>query len=649
MSVHLLHKNTFRGNVKPRPDQLQYGELGLQYHHGQVALWTKDSDGEVVRIAYADDPDAVPPELYGYATEQWVLDQNYLTIDDLPEPPEEINLDGYATEEWVNEQSFVSEAPADSRQYIRIDETWQEVDFTNAGIPEPNDDGLVYGRKYIGGVGTWELIESVSLDGLQEQIDQEVKDREDGDQALAELIEQEKQYRVEGDADLQSQIDALETGNASLHIQDDPPKNPKVGMFWLDSTRMEVRVYYDDGVDSQQWVPVSISYGGVQEGPDGGGEDYNDAEIRALLQNETEARINADDALDARVTQNESDIAALQAGGGGGFSGDYDDLTNKPDLTEYAKTDDLADVATSGSYNDLADTPSIPTATSELTNDSGFLTANYTGDAEITGTLTATAFVGDGSGLTGLPTGGGGFSGDYDDLTNKPDLTAYAETSYVDSADNALNGLIAANTQALEDLADVASSGSYGDLTDTPAIPKNTSDLTNDSGFLTDSHTGDAEITGTLTATSFVGDGSGLTGLPSGGASDLAGLSDVNLNDPKDGNVLSYAGGQWVNSAAPPADISGSSISALNDVETAGATEGDLLQLKSGVWVPYTPPPAVDVSDLEQRVADLEAALATVLKLGTEYEGSLVTVGQDLGENNEDATFASTVKFTAVS
>jgi hypothetical protein len=35
---------------------------------------------------------------------------------------------------------------------------------------------------------------------------------------------------------------------------------------------------------------------------------------------------------------------------------------------------DLATVATTGSYDDLADKPSIPTATSDLTNDSGFIT-----------------------------------------------------------------------------------------------------------------------------------------------------------------------------------------------------------------------------------------------------------------------------------
>lgn len=43
------------------------------------------------------------------------------------------------------------------------------------------------------------------------------------------------------------------------------------------------------------------------------------------------------------------------------FDGDYESLKNKPKLF-------------SGSYNDLNDKPSIPTKTSELTNDSGFLT-----------------------------------------------------------------------------------------------------------------------------------------------------------------------------------------------------------------------------------------------------------------------------------
>ena len=55
-------------------------------------------------------------------------------------------------------------------------------------------------------------------------------------------------------------------------------------------------------------------------------------------------------------------------------SGNYEDLNNKPDLSIYAESANLATVATTGSYADLTNTPSIPTATSDLTNDSGFIT-----------------------------------------------------------------------------------------------------------------------------------------------------------------------------------------------------------------------------------------------------------------------------------
>lgn len=49
------------------------------------------------------------------------------------------------------------------------------------------------------------------------------------------------------------------------------------------------------------------------------------------------------------------------------FSGDYDDLTNKPDLSVYAENADLATVATTGSYNDLSNKPTIPAGVTVLT------------------------------------------------------------------------------------------------------------------------------------------------------------------------------------------------------------------------------------------------------------------------------------------
>ncbi|MGN0995191.1 MAG: hypothetical protein ACI4PD_08680, partial [Butyricicoccus sp.] len=53
---------------------------------------------------------------------------------------------------------------------------------------------------------------------------------------------------------------------------------------------------------------------------------------------------------------------------------------------------DLKTVAFSGSYSDLSDTPSIPTKTSELSNDSGFVTSVPTKTSQLTndsGYLTA--------------------------------------------------------------------------------------------------------------------------------------------------------------------------------------------------------------------------------------------------------------------
>jgi hypothetical protein len=64
-------------------------------------------------------------------------------------------------------------------------------------------------------------------------------------------------------------------------------------------------------------------------------------------------------------------------------------------------------VATSGSYNDLSNKPSIPTKTSDLTNDSGFIDkdvnnlTNYTLSSDLAAVAT---------------------SGSYNDLSNKPTI-----------------------------------------------------------------------------------------------------------------------------------------------------------------------------------------------------------------------------------
>lgn len=89
----------------------------------------------------------------------------------------------------------------------------------------------------------------------------------------------------------------------------------------------------------------------------------------------------------------------LPSGGGGGGTDNYNDLSNKPSINQvtlqgnktasdlglaptshsHTKSEitdfpSLATVATTGDYDDLSDKPSIPSKTSDLTNDSGFIT-----------------------------------------------------------------------------------------------------------------------------------------------------------------------------------------------------------------------------------------------------------------------------------
>ena len=85
------------------------------------------------------------------------------------------------------------------------------------------------------------------------------------------------------------------------------------------------------------------------------------------------------DSIDARVTYLEGEQTKI-----GSFDGSYDSLTNKP---------------------------TIPTKTSELTNDSGFTTKKYVDD-KVAGINAST--------ITGLSTVA--TSGDYNDLTNKPTI-----------------------------------------------------------------------------------------------------------------------------------------------------------------------------------------------------------------------------------
>lgn len=144
------------------------------------------------------------------------------------------------------------------------------------------------------------------------------------------------------------------------------------------------------------------------------------------------------------------------------FSNNYDDLDNLPQLGELAYANDVdlsghdldelsdnTNLLFSGDYTDLDNKPIIPSKTSELTNDSGFLTSHqslsgYLQTSDVKDNLTSTD-------------------------TNKP--------------------LSAKQGKELKTLVDGKANSSHthtkSQITDFPTIPSKTSQLTNDSGFLT--------------------------------------------------------------------------------------------------------------------------------------------------------------------
>ena len=274
----------------------------------------------------------------------------------------------------------------------------------------------------------------------------------------------------------------------------------------------------------------------------------------------------------AVVLSNTSTLAAA----GGGESGNYNNLENKPSINSVTLTGNKtpADlglygtnnappypvesvnaktgkvVLTASDVNALPDTTVIPTKTSDLTNDSGFLTSapvssvngktgavvlNASDVKALPNTTTYVSTVDGSSGAvttnavkttaqslsdaqktqarTNIGAGTSSFSGNYGDLSNKPtipsktsDLTndsgfINASGAPVQSVDgdtgtvttNAVKVVAQTLTEAQKGIARTnigagtsSFSGDYGDLSNKPTIPTRTSDLTNDSGFLTD-------------------------------------------------------------------------------------------------------------------------------------------------------------------
>lgn len=94
------------------------------------------------------------------------------------------------------------------------------------------------------------------------------------------------------------------------------------------------------------------------------------------VDNKSEAELKAD----LMTTQNITDALGYTPGTSN-FSGNYNDLSNKPDLSIYAQSSDLSPVATTGDYNDLINKPTIPVVPQNITQSVSVNGSTYTPDA----------------------------------------------------------------------------------------------------------------------------------------------------------------------------------------------------------------------------------------------------------------------------
>lgn len=235
-------------------------------------------------------------------------------------------------------------------------------------------------------------------------------------------------------------------------------------------------------------------------------------------------------------------------------SGSYNDLSNKPTIPAAQVNSDwnaasgvaqilnkpnLATVATSGSYNDLSNKPTIPAAQ---------VNSDWNASSGVSAILNK-------PNLATVAT-----SGSYNDLSNKPSIPA----AQVNSDWNAASGV--AQILNKPSLAAVATSGAYSDLSGTPTIPAaaNNGVLTitqngTSKGTFSANQSGNNTIALTDTTYSQIsrGSGAGLApGLPSGSGTSKylredgtwqAPAVDINEGSPASGTFIELRpGGGYV-------------------------------------------------------------------------------------------------------
>lgn len=169
-------------------------------------------------------------------------------------------------------------------------------------------------------------------------------------------------------------------------------------------------------------------------------------------------------------------------------SGDYDDLLNKPTIPTVnnatltiQRNSTTVGTFTANSAQDKTVNIVVPTATSDLTNDSGFLTSIPTASSSVLGGVKVGSGLSITDGVLSVTGGGVADAVEWANVLNKPTNVSYwtNDAGYITSAalptktsDLTNDGSDGSSTYVeADELSTVATSGSYNDLTNKPTIP----------------------------------------------------------------------------------------------------------------------------------------------------------------------------------
>ena len=177
-------------------------------------------------------------------------------------------------------------------------------------------------------------------------------------------------------------------------------------------------------------------------------------------------------------------VQELRVVGSGGVQSDWEE-TN-PDAGGYIRNKPvLADVATSGAYDDLSGKPVIPTRVGQLTNDAGYVTSStlsgYATKGEMTEAEVAIGLLSDK--VDGFDESIEGLEESVASLeSGKADVNHTHPHTSITDWDAATAAFLTTTTASATYLSKTDAAATYATKA---SVPTKTSDLTNDSGYIT--------------------------------------------------------------------------------------------------------------------------------------------------------------------